>query len=170
MHSRSITDGERSLTKRSRSSSGSFTRRAARRYALKADVVDERQRGLNLRLTFNWIMRGLRSVSRVNLGGVAEIETDRFHDPERCARGEYVGRPEYAGVLLDDRRCSGVRDRVEVLLDRGPGVLAVLLEIRRRVNRVDRCLGVGGDVGHVLLVQGHVVAGSEPGDVTAHEV
>src|SRR5882672_2124518 len=81
--------------------------------------------------------RYFRSASGVNIGAVAEVETNRFHDPERCARGEYIGPREYAGVLLDDRRCSGVRDRVEVLLDPGPGVLAVLLEIRRGIKRVD---------------------------------
>src|SRR5258707_6469476 len=45
-------------------------------------------------------MRVSPFVSRVNLGAVAEVEADRLHDPEGCARGEHVGRRQHAGVLL----------------------------------------------------------------------
>ena len=61
-------------------------------------------------------------------------------------------------------------DLVEVALHRRPHVLAVLHEVGRRVDGVDRLPRALGDVGHVLLVQRHVVAGAEPAEVAADEV
>ncbi len=61
-------------------------------------------------------------------------------------------------------------DRVEVAPDGGPGVLAVLHEIGRRVDGVQRHAGAGDDIGHVLLVQGDVLASAKPAHVTADEV
>ena len=52
--------------------------------------------------------------SRVNLRAVAQVEADRLHDGERRAGREHVGGREHAGVLLDDRRRGGGRDRVQI--------------------------------------------------------
>src|SRR5215218_6123808 len=106
----------------------------------------------------------------VHLGAVAEVEADRLHDPERRALGEHVGCREHAGVLLDDRGCGDGRDLVQIALHRCPAVRAVLHEVRRGVDRVDRLPRALGDVGHVLLMQPHVVAGAEPAEMTADEV
>src|ERR1700681_1428248 len=45
---------------------------------------------------------------RMNVGGKAEVEPDRLHDPEHGAPRVNVGRGNHAGVLLDDRCCAGV--------------------------------------------------------------
>src|SRR2546421_12804131 len=108
-------------------------------------------------------------VSRVNLGAVAEVEADRLHNPEGCARGEHVGRRQHARVLLDDRLSGGGRGYIQKAPHGGPGVLAVLHEERGGIDRVDRGPDARGDIRHVLLVQGDVVAGSEPAEVAADE-
>ena len=76
----------------------------------------------------------------MHVGAVAEVEADRLHDPEGGAGGEHVGRCQHAGVLVDDRCCGGVGHGIQVALDRGPGVLAVLWKY-----------GVGSMVGSVVL-------------------
>src|SRR6266480_1506259 len=114
---------------------------------------------------------GSQSLSSwVHLGAVAEVEPDGLHDPKSRARGEHVGRRQDTGVLLDDGCRGRVADSVEVALHSGPRVLAVLHEVRRGIDRVDGRPDAGGDVGHVLLVQGHVVAGTEPAEVATDEV
>ena len=39
--------------------------------------------------------------SRMNVGGEAEVQTDRLHDPEHGALGVDIGRSEHAGHLGD---------------------------------------------------------------------
>ena len=68
---------------------------------------------------------------------VAEVEADRFHNPERRARGEDVGRSEEVLVLLDHRRGGGVGQGVEIALHACPDVLAVLREVGRRIDRLE---------------------------------
>ena len=106
----------------------------------------------------------------MHLAADAEIESDRFEQPERRVRGKHVGRPQHSRVLLDDRCRRGVRDLVEVTLDCRPHVRTVLLEVPRGVDRRERIACVFGDVGDVLLMQLDVVARPEPADVTADQV
>src|SRR6478735_6246328 len=115
------------------------------------------------------LSQGLRG-SRVNLRADAEVEADRFQDHEGGAGGEHVRCGEHAGVFRDDRRGGVVGDRVEVGLDPGPLVGAVVHEVRRRVDGGERGSATGSDVGDVLLVQADVVAGAEPAHVSADEV
>ncbi len=62
------------------------------------------------------------------------------------------------------------RHRVQVAPDRGPGVVPVLLVVRGGVERDERRLGGGFDVGDVLLVQDDVVPGAQPAQVSGDEV
>src|SRR5215217_2457223 len=64
--------------------------------------------------------------SGVDLRADAEVEADRLEQQERRAGGVDVSRGELAGVLLDDRRGRVVALRLLVVLDRGPGIVAVL--------------------------------------------
>src|SRR3954466_3954134 len=127
-------------------------------------------------LPFGWVGRQRSRLTRprfrsgLDVGAVAEVEADRLHDPERGAGGEHVGRGEDSGVLLDDGCGSGLAAGVEPSLHAGPRVLAVLDEEGRGVDGVDRVADAGGDVGHVLLVHGHVVAVAEPTEVSTDEV
>src|SRR3979409_2026481 len=58
-----------------------------------------------------------------------------------------------------------------VVASSGPPRLAAFLgEVRRGLDRVDRGPDAGSDVRHVLLVQGDVVAGAEPAEVSTDEV
>src|SRR3984893_1203885 len=93
----------------------------------------------------------------MDIGAKAEVEPDRLHDPERGAPGVDVGRGKHAGVLLDDRCCAGVSPGVKKSTYRSPRIVAVLLKERCRVDADQGLPDTGVDVGHVLLVQGHVV-------------
>src|SRR5438309_12054968 len=106
----------------------------------------------------------------MNVGGEAEVQTDRLHDPEHGALGVDIGRGEQAGVLLDDRCRAGVSPGVEESSYRSPWVIAVLLKERCWIDADQRLPDTGVDVGHVLLVQGHVVARAEPADMASDEV
>ena len=101
---------------------------------------------------------------------MAEVEADRLHHLERHVLREDVGRCQHTGVLLDHRRGRRCGAFVEVTLERRPDVLAVLHEIRRRVDGVDRVPRALRDVLHVLLVEGEVVPRAEPAHVAADEV
>src|SRR6266550_2922878 len=79
----------------------------------------------------------------VHLRAVAEVEPDRFHHPERGALGKNVRGRQHARVLLD---------------------------VARRVDGVDRLPRALGDVGHVLLMEGDVLARAKPAEVAADEV
>src|SRR5216683_2713969 len=106
----------------------------------------------------------------VHVRGKAEVEPDRLHDPEHGASGVDVGRGKQAGVLLDNWCCAGLSPGVKKSTYRSPRIVAVLLKERRRVDADQGLPDAGVDVGHVLLVQGHVVAGAEPGDVASDEM
>src|SRR6202048_5418651 len=105
----------------------------------------------------SWLLR-----LRMNVGGKAEVEPDRLHDPEHGAPRFAVGRSDHAGVLLDDRCCAGVSPGVKQSTYRGPRIVVVLLKERCRVDADQGLPNAGVHVGHVLLVQGYVVAGAEP--------
>src|SRR5947208_2103107 len=64
----------------------------------------------------------LRARSWMHVRRVAEVETDRFHHPERRARGEDIGCRQDVPVLLDHRRGGGVGEGVEIALHTCPGV------------------------------------------------
>src|SRR6266550_7797412 len=100
----------------------------------------------------------------------AEVEAERLHDPEGRAGGKDIGGGKYARVLLDHRRGGGISARVQVTPHPRPGVLAVLLEVRCRIERRQRLPDAVGDVGHILLMQNHVVARAEPAEVAADEM
>src|SRR5260370_31401712 len=68
--------------------------------------------------------------SRVYLHVVAEVQADRLQDRKGGGDREHIHGPELAGVLLDDGRGGSIGHRIEVALDRGPEVLAGLLEVR----------------------------------------
>src|SRR5258708_18244996 len=106
----------------------------------------------------------------MNVGREAEVQTDRLHDPEHGAFGVDIGRGEHALVLLDDRSRCGLGPSVEKSSYRRPRIVAVLLKERCRVDADQRLPDTGVDVGHVLLVQGHVVARAEPADVASDEM
>ncbi len=76
------------------------------------------------------------SGSRVNLRPVAQVEADRLHDLKRGAGCEDVCGRKNAGVLLDDRRRGGGCGGGHIVPHRGPGVLAVLDEIRSGIDGV----------------------------------
>src|SRR5262252_5982743 len=84
--------------------------------------------------------------SRMNLGGKSQVEANGLHDPEGRAGGEYVGRGEHAGVLLDHGGCGPVRARVEATLHAGPSVLPVLHEEGSRIDRGERLPDAGVNV------------------------
>src|SRR5690242_17917407 len=111
-----------------------------------------------------------RTTLRVDLRTGAEVEADRFEQYERGAGRVDIGRGQDPGVLLDDRR-GGVGDlRGLVLLDRGPRVVAVPDEERRRVHRGESGRHARDQVVDVLLVEVHVVAGAEAAHVAADVV
>src|SRR5260370_15966249 len=91
-----------------------------------------------------------RSRSWVHPPAVAEVEADRLHHLERRALGEDVGCREHARVLLDHGCGSGPRHLVQAALERGPQVLAVLDEVGRQIDAVDRLPAALGDICHVL--------------------
>src|SRR5258708_3804626 len=107
---------------------------------------------------------------RMNVGGKAEVEPDRLHDPEHGAPRVNVGRGNHAGVLLDDRCRAGVSPGVKQSTYRGPRIVVVLLKERCRVNADQGLPDARVHVGHVLLVQGYVVACAEPANVASDEV
>src|SRR5690242_8148409 len=76
--------------------------------------------------------------SRMNVGGEAEVQTDRLHDPEDGALGVDIGRGEHAGVLLDDRSRAGFGPGVEKSAYRSPRIVAVLLKERCGVDADQR--------------------------------
>src|SRR5690242_2971645 len=100
------------------------------------------------------------------------VQAQRLHDGERGGPGEDldVRGGQYAGVLGDDGRSRTLGDFVEVALNPSPGVLPVLHEVGHRVDRGQRLLRAGFDVGDVLLVHRDVLAGGEPAEVPADEV
>src|SRR4029077_2543380 len=106
----------------------------------------------------------------VHVRGKAKVEPDRLHDPEDGAPRVDVGRSDHAGVLLDDRRCAGVSPGVKQSTYRGPRIVVVLLKERCRVDADQGLPDAGVHVGHVLLVQGYVVACAEPTNVASNEV
>src|SRR5256712_5824560 len=108
--------------------------------------------------------------SWVHPPAVAEVEADRLHHLERRALGEDVGGREHPGVLLDHGRGCGSDPLFQAALERSPGVVAVLHEVARQVDGVERLPGALGDVRHVLLMQGNVLAGAEPAEVAGDEV
>ena len=134
---------------------------------LRGLLVDHQQRRV---LRRQQVAADRVAKSWVHPRAVAEVEADRLHHLERGAGGEDVGGREHARVLLDHRCGCGGRALVQAALERGPGVVAVLHEVGRRVDGVERLPGAGGDVRHVLLVQGDVLAGAEPAQVAADEV
>src|SRR5207247_3488529 len=105
------------------------------------------------------VSRWEASVSRswVHPRSVAEVEADRLHHLERRALGEDVGGREHPGVLLDHGRGCGSDPLFQAALERSPRVVAVLDEVGRQVDGVERLPGALGDVRHVLLVQGNVL-------------
>src|SRR6266516_1016750 len=112
----------------------------------------------------------LRARSWMHVRRVAEVETDRFHHPERRARGEDIACRQDVLVLLDQRRGGGVGEGVEIALHTCPGVLAVLREVGRRIERVECRPDAVGEVCHVLLMKRHVIAGADPAQVAADVV
>src|SRR6266700_1060034 len=108
--------------------------------------------------------------SWVHPRSVAEVEADRLHHLERRALGEDVGGREHARVLLDHGCGCGSDPLFQAALERSSGVVAVLHEVGRQVDGVERLPGALGDVRHVLLVQGNVLAGAEPAEVAGDEV
>src|SRR5258708_31527025 len=84
--------------------------------------------------------------------------------------GPDVGGGQHAGVLGDDGRGRALGDGVEVGLDPGEEVRPVVHVIGQRVDRGQRLLRGGLDVGDVGLVHRDVVAGGEPAQVPADEV
>src|SRR5215207_990371 len=82
--------------------------------------------------------------SGMDIEAVAEVQADRLHHLERRALGEHVARREHADVFLDHRRRSGPGDLVQGALERGPDVLAVLLEVRRGIKGGKRGPDAGG--------------------------
>src|SRR6266566_6597091 len=92
-----------------------------------------------------WLTRADRgSRSWVYPPAVAEVEADRLHHLERRALGEDVGGREHARVLLDHGRGCGPGEFVQAALERGPHVLAVLHEVGRQVDGVERLPGALG--------------------------
>src|SRR5438445_9759584 len=106
----------------------------------------------------------------VHVRAKAEVEPDRLHNPEHGAPGVDVGRGKHAGVLLDNRCCASVSPGVKKSTYRSPRIVGVLPKERCRVDADQGLPNTGVDVGHVLLVQGHVVARAEPGDVASDEM
>src|SRR6266446_8490426 len=99
--------------------------------------------------------------------GEAEVEAERLHDPERRAGGKDVSRGDYSRVLRDHWRGSGIGARIQITLDPCPRVLAVLLEIGGWIDRRQRLPDAVGDVGHIPLMQRHIVARAKPAEVAA---
>src|SRR5260370_41830864 len=102
--------------------------------------------------------------------GEAEVEAERLHAPEGRAGGKDVSGGEYSRVLRDHWRGSGIGARIQITLDPCPRVLAVLLEIGGWIDRRQRLPDAVGDVGHVPLMQHHIVARTQPAELSAHEM
>src|SRR6266436_7840542 len=102
--------------------------------------------------------------------GEAEVEAERLHDPEGRAGGKDVSGGEYSRVLRNYWRGGGIGARIQITLYPCPGVLAVLLEIGGWIDRRQRLPDAVGDVGHVPLMQRHIVARAEPAEVAADEM
>src|SRR5882672_1541056 len=100
----------------------------------------------------------------------AQVEAKRLHDPEGRAGGKDVSGGEDSRVLGDHWRGSGIGARIQIALYPCPGVRAVLLEIGGGIDRRQRLPDAVGDVGHVPLMQRHIVARAEPAEVTADEM
>ena len=111
------------------------------------------------------LLRQSRRLSWVHWQAIPAVEPDGLHKPERNLRGEHVRGSEHPGVLFDDRGGRRIADRVEVALDAGPHVRAALLEVGRRIDGIEGGPRAGLEVGHVVLVQGDVLARAEPAQV-----
>src|SRR6267142_87293 len=103
----------------------------------------------------------------MNLGAEAKVETDRLHHPEGRAGGKDIGGGEYSRVLLDHWRSGGIGAFIQIPLHRRPHVVAVLLEVRSRIDSRQRLPDACVDVSHVLLMQVHIVARAEPAEMAA---
>src|SRR6266542_1356058 len=110
-----------------------------------------------------------RPRSWVHRQAVAVVEPDRLHQPERDVRGKHIRSCQHAGVLLDDRGGRRLADCVEVALDAGPEVRAVLLEVGRRINAVEGAPRARLEIIHVLLMQDDVLARAEPAQMATDE-
>src|SRR5438552_8191901 len=108
--------------------------------------------------------------SRTDIAGKPQVEANRLHDREGGALSVDIGGAEHAGVLLDNWCCAGVSPGVEKSAYRSPRIVAVLLKERSGVDADQRPPHTRVDVGHVLLVQRHVVACAEPAAVAADDV
>src|SRR6476659_8206559 len=117
-----------------------------------------------------WLRRS-RRWSWVHLQADPAVESHRLHQPERDVRGEHVRGCEHAGVLLDDRGCRRIADRIQIGLHGAPHVpdRAVLLEVGRRIDGGEGSLRAGLEVRHVSLVEDDVLALAEPASVAADE-
>lgn len=58
---------------------------------------------------------------------VTEVEADRLQDREGSGVREHVHGPQHTGVLGDDGRSGSIGYRIQVALDRGPGVVGDFL-------------------------------------------
>src|ERR1700733_4505441 len=102
----------------------------------------------------------------------ALVQAQRLHDLESRGQRELldIGSRKHAAVLGDNRPGRLLGDGIEMTLDPGPDVLAVMHVVRHRVDARQRLPRAGLDVGDVLLVQGDIVARGEPAEVAGDEV
>src|SRR5215469_351212 len=100
------------------------------------------------------------------------VQAQRTDDGERRGFGELldIRGGQHAGVLGDDGRGGAFGDGLEVAFDPRPEVLPARHVVGHRVDRGQRFVGAGFDVGDVGLVHRDVVAGGEPAHVPADEV
>src|SRR5712691_11257780 len=101
---------------------------------------------------------------------VAVIDPQRLNEFVGVGQGVDVGPAEPVDPAGDYRVGSLGGDAVQVAAEDGPRVSRIdgLVDVGD-VEGIDRAGGLRLEIGYVLLLDGHVVAGAQPGEVAPDE-